>query len=54
MTGHVEEHCKPPWTWFRRTGSVWACTCGKIYRMGYIEAAGSAIKSWMRVKVDND
>jgi hypothetical protein len=35
MTHYTEVACKPPSTWFRRTGAVWCCECGELFTMGY-------------------
>lgn len=33
---HIIDHCPTPRVKFlRREGSVWACTCGRIWVMGY-------------------
>lgn len=52
MAGHVIEHCDLPRTWFRRAGSVWACSCGKLYRITYVGAYDSVIKTWEVVEHD--
>jgi hypothetical protein len=43
---HVRDHCATPWAWWRREGTVWACSCGRLYRIGYFQFG----KGWEMVE----
>ena len=43
---HVREHCKTPWVFWRRGGTVWCCDCGRLWRVGYFQFG----KGWEPVK----
>jgi hypothetical protein len=47
---HVREHCNVPRTWFRRLGSVWCCTCGRMRVLTRHTGLGGSIKSWEPIK----
>lgn len=43
---HIEEHCTTPITTFKRDGRVYACTCGKIYRLTKHHSMAGTYKAW--------
>lgn len=52
MSHHIE-HCHKPSTFLRRKGSIWACSCGKLWRI-YVNYSPSGIdsyKDWEEVKL---
>jgi len=46
VSGHVDDQCKPPWTIFKRAGTLWMCTCGKIYKVTWVYAFGDSARVW--------
>lgn len=33
MSTHVKEHCRTPRKIFKSKGTLWMCSCGKVWRL---------------------